>query len=277
MLRGSLRIAERERPVIREYKYTPLEDPNECIRLISFMPSPEGGPFRAEIFEVELCDAPSYRALSYTWGVPSDALKEIEICLGTKTNLIGKVPGAFGLIPRCKRGDHMTYFEPQRFLVSPSLESAIRGIDALIDGDVAIWIDALCIDQSNDMEKGYQVLSMDRIYRRADSVYIWLGEEAEESDLAMELLQVHHFTCGWGSDKEKDPVIQWEEFEKKNREVEVPLASFWKANKTSMVLKTLGHSRECFRAEKKHFVRQKRNMLGVHRRRCCRLSQEVLQ
>ena len=97
----SLPIAEREVPVVEEYKYTPLEDLKEWIRLVRFFLSPEGAPFRVEILERKLCEAPAYKALSYTWGLPSDASVEIEFCLMTGTpfmgeNLIGKVPGAFG-------------------------------------------------------------------------------------------------------------------------------------------------------------------------------------
>jgi hypothetical protein len=38
-----------------------------------------------------------------------------------------------------------------------------------------IWIDALCIDQSNTTERNHQVLSMGRIYKTALEVFAWLG------------------------------------------------------------------------------------------------------
>jgi Heterokaryon incompatibility protein (HET)/Ankyrin repeats (3 copies) len=38
-----------------------------------------------------------------------------------------------------------------------------------------IWIDAICIDQSNDEERGHQVRLMRKIYEAANCVSIWLG------------------------------------------------------------------------------------------------------
>jgi Heterokaryon incompatibility protein (HET)/Ankyrin repeats (3 copies) len=38
-----------------------------------------------------------------------------------------------------------------------------------------IWIDAICIDQSNDLERGHQVGLMRKIYEAAQCVSIWLG------------------------------------------------------------------------------------------------------
>ena len=100
----------------------------------------------------------------------------------------------------------------------------MRGLHAMIGG-VPIWVDAICIDQSNDMEKGHQVLFMDRIYRRADRVFIWLGEEAEESGLAMDLLAEYSIICGCGADQEKDQATQRKEFEERTEK----WTSHWRA------------------------------------------------
>jgi hypothetical protein len=40
-----------------------------------------------------------------------------------------------------------------------------------------IWIDALCIDQSNTLERQHQVQQMGRIYSKAKSVISWLGTD----------------------------------------------------------------------------------------------------
>jgi len=40
---------------------------------------------------------------------------------------------------------------------------------------VALWVDALCINQENDAEKTVQVMKMNQIYQKAYSVCIWLG------------------------------------------------------------------------------------------------------
>jgi hypothetical protein len=56
-------------------------------------------------------------------------------------------------------------------------------------GYFAIWIDAVCIDQGNIVERGQQVAMMDEIYRRANSVYVWLGCSNDVSDKVMRQLR----------------------------------------------------------------------------------------
>ena len=52
-----------------------------------------------------------------------------------------------------------------------------------------LWIDALCINQSNAEEKTQQVRKMHRIYSLASRVIIWLVESDSDSDLAIACLQ----------------------------------------------------------------------------------------
>jgi hypothetical protein len=52
---------------------------------------------------------------------------------------------------------------------------------------VKLWVDALCIDQGNILERNVQIEMMGAIYEKASLTWIWLGEEAEESNLGMEL------------------------------------------------------------------------------------------
>lgn len=39
-----------------------------------------------------------------------------------------------------------------------------------------IWIDAVCIDQSNDAEKSVQIPLMSEVYKQAQQVLVWLGD-----------------------------------------------------------------------------------------------------
>ncbi|KAI9779440.1 MAG: hypothetical protein M1839_007405 [Geoglossum umbratile] len=43
-----------------------------------------------------------------------------------------------------------------------------------------IWVDAICINQSDDLEKAEQVALMGDIYKSAQSVVIWLGREHQD-------------------------------------------------------------------------------------------------
>jgi Heterokaryon incompatibility protein (HET) len=45
-----------------------------------------------------------------------------------------------------------------------------------------MWIDAICVNQKNKVERSSQVLYMGRIFSIARDVIIWLGESSELSD-----------------------------------------------------------------------------------------------
>ena len=51
-----------------------------------------------------------------------------------------------------------------------------------------LWVDALCINQRNVLERGGQVSIMSKIFRHATKVLVWLGEAADDSDLLFELM-----------------------------------------------------------------------------------------
>jgi hypothetical protein len=50
------------------------------------------------------------------------------------------------------------------------------------------WIDAICIDQSNILERNHQVNQMSQIYSQADLVIVWLGNAGTFSDIAIEYI-----------------------------------------------------------------------------------------
>ena len=61
------------------------------------------------------------------------------------------------------------------FLVRENLYHALRSFRRA-DEDRRIWIDALCIDQSNTDERNSQVARMREIFANATEVAVWLGE-----------------------------------------------------------------------------------------------------
>jgi hypothetical protein len=108
---------------------------------------------------------PSYQALSYTWGDPE---AKVRITLNGR-----------------------------RFLVTPNLDCALRSFrrrrDVGLSMQLPFWIDAICINQEDTMERDEQVRRMKSIYRDAEKVVIWLGNYEEPGD---EKLQI---TSGqWG-------------------------------------------------------------------------------
>lgn len=72
------------------------------------------------------------------------------------------------------------------FRVSINLYRALAHLGrAEPERTMPIWIDAICINQKDDEEKGLQVARMREIYRNAMRTIIWLGEGTEASDLVM--------------------------------------------------------------------------------------------
>ncbi|KAF1960665.1 hypothetical protein CC80DRAFT_387660, partial [Byssothecium circinans] len=108
------------------------------------------------ISHVSLGQTPPYLALSYTWGDSSQ----------TGIILVG---GAF-------------------FQVGKNLEIALAHLTK-DEEPLTLWIDALCIDQTDNVEKSEQVQQMQHIYSRAASVINWLGPAADYSDVAMDWIQ----------------------------------------------------------------------------------------
>lgn len=55
---------------------------------------------------------------------------------------------------------------------------------------IALWVDAICINQKNSEEKTQQLRQMAQVYLKADFVCVWLGEADEDgkSDRAMDFI-----------------------------------------------------------------------------------------
>lgn len=61
-----------------------------------------------------------------------------------------------------------------------------------------LWVDALCIDQSNDSEKTQQVQQMGTIYKTAAAVVLWLGPEENESNGILDKLsEIGDLAIAW--------------------------------------------------------------------------------
>ncbi|KAI0167043.1 HET-domain-containing protein [Hypoxylon sp. FL1284] len=77
--------------------------------------------------------------------------------------------------------------QPYIFKIPKSLGAAIRMLR--YHKQFRVWIDYVCIDQTDTDEKNHQVPMMSRIYGDAERVYVWLGEEADNSGAAMEFIE----------------------------------------------------------------------------------------
>ncbi|KAF2966163.1 hypothetical protein GQX73_g7402 [Xylaria multiplex] len=115
-------------------------------------------------------EAPPYKALSYAWG-------------NANTNRVILVDDIGIRIPENLFNALIT-LRPSK---SPIL----------------MWVDYLCINQRNDIEKAWQVALMGDIYERADQVLAWLGCGDSESQRAIEYLDelgAEAYSCGFYHD-----------------------------------------------------------------------------
>ncbi|KAK1657553.1 heterokaryon incompatibility protein-domain-containing protein [Colletotrichum godetiae] len=148
----------------------------------------------ATLHQVRLCDTDkdttNYVALSYTWGYPVTSTEQWGPYSAKPEKIVAKAklilvnPGDYrrmisddNAISDCSWVDRSQLFEYKMtenlsdFLMSLTSRSEER--DAHIP---LIWIDAICIDQTNPQEKAVQIPLMGEIYAKSSAVYIWLGK-----------------------------------------------------------------------------------------------------
>ncbi|KAK6850205.1 HET-domain-containing protein [Apiospora arundinis] len=127
--------------------YQELDHTRHEIRIIRINPGQRQDDVSCQLETVSLDRRPKYDTLSYNWGNSQD------------TSTI------------CVNG--------QLVKISANLLDALRGVrDAR--KTVALWADALCIDQSNESEKSRQVAMMGQVYRQGRQTWISLGLPDED-------------------------------------------------------------------------------------------------
>jgi hypothetical protein len=172
------RIVSRVRKT--EYVYSPLTDLDD-IRLLVIRPADKTShPLYCEL--VLSTNKPDplhpYEALSYMWGT-EDATEEIKIFHPTLSGVfITAGPG-----PRRTLLGRLW----ASFFVRPNLYAALVHLRDK-KKNVVVWVDALCIDQTNIAERSEQVTKMADIYNRATNVCVWLGSGNLRSQLALQFI-----------------------------------------------------------------------------------------
>ncbi|KAF9767935.1 hypothetical protein IL306_014830, partial [Fusarium sp. DS 682] len=143
----------------KQYIYMPLSNGSNSreIRLIRLHPGSGDSPLRADILHASLDSdmAGRYEAVSYAW-----------------------------------EDGHKTYkLETSRgiLLITPSLFHALHRFRIKEEPRI-LWADAVCINQSDSAEKANQVAMMRDIYASAVRTLVYLGREANGSEIVGDLL-----------------------------------------------------------------------------------------
>lgn len=121
-----------------------FDNPRTQLRLLKLHRRIPFSTLSGELLSFELSDAPTYYAVSYVWGHGPQDMQSMKLN-GMDFDIKGNV---HQILQRCSSFSREHY----------------------------IWIDTICIDQSNVQEKTEQVRSMRDIYSRSEHVLICLGE-----------------------------------------------------------------------------------------------------
>ncbi|KAK1759083.1 heterokaryon incompatibility protein-domain-containing protein [Echria macrotheca] len=154
-----------------EYSSLPDDGSSVCIRLLELLPGKGGEEIRIKLSPVSLSQEIKYEALSYCWG--SAKTTGFILCNGKSFAVTANLMGALEMLRQ-------------------------------EDSTSRLWIDAVCINQGSISERNQQVAVMRDIYSNANQTIVWLGPEADGSEIALgiipDLLAVRDkFGGGWGN------------------------------------------------------------------------------
>ncbi|KAJ8118304.1 hypothetical protein OPT61_g689 [Boeremia exigua] len=147
------------------------------VRLFTVEPGDVDDPITCTLSEASLDESSnSYNALSYCWGASNSS-----VWITCNSRPLSITPNL-----------HAALCEYRRRATSTPL-----------------WVDAVCIDQSNTAERTAQVRMMQTIYSEAACVIVWLGEAEATDTRALELLKMIN--------------APWATFTHPSHQVEIPL------------------------------------------------------
>lgn len=158
----------RRRTKLQLFHHEPLIDPARQIRLLRILPESTDTQLRLQLeiynLDVDLANngaanaVPPFVAVSYMWGIKT-RLQSI-IVNGKSLDITANCRYALWQAFRCP----------------------------LVQLDGHIWVDSICINQSDLLEKSAQVKIMGSIYRKATSVLACTGNHGDDSEYVFEVL-----------------------------------------------------------------------------------------
>ena len=138
------------------YRYSPLKHEHD-IRLLYLLPGSNEAPLSCSLRIVSLSEIPDYEAVSYTWGEP-----------------------IFSASIEC--------FSKGQLPITENLSKALYHL-RLANRSRILWIDAICINQQDLVERSHQVTLLRDTFQKAKNVVVWLGEDTGDANEAFEILR----------------------------------------------------------------------------------------
>lgn len=140
------------------YETLPVYSGTRSIRVLDLHGAPTyDSPLYGNLRLVALKDCPRFAALSYVWGLRSASEDGIITCNDCDLRITKNCRDALLALRN-------------RF------------------GFLSIWVDAICINQEDNIEKASQIPLMEEIYTWSYAVYVWLGPSCDKSDRAVRWL-----------------------------------------------------------------------------------------
>ncbi|KAH9207890.1 heterokaryon incompatibility protein-domain-containing protein, partial [Leptodontidium sp. 2 PMI_412] len=158
--------------------YSRLDFLSYEIRLLNIQEASDDKELCCTLEHTTLIEPGSYYALSYCWG---DLRSKKKILINNTIVEVGH-----------------------------NLEAALQQLRSR--GYIRIWIDALCINQNDDEERGLQIRNMRQIYSQALSVILWLGDDPDNTANAIKYLFENERYIATETEKEWD-VQRWRLFQ----------------------------------------------------------------
>lgn len=169
------RMTSAENAPLQSFPYQALKSVHE-IRLLQLDLSPHNNnAVQATLTHASLHDPPPppYTALSYFWGVKATKCITVN---GYPVSASDELHAALHQLRHepttDARGAHEVDAEKLRHVGYAKFPRSL-------------WVDALCINQDDAVEKGQQVKLMHDIYTNAADVLVWLGPGTTETDSSM--------------------------------------------------------------------------------------------
>jgi hypothetical protein len=179
--------SDRWLPRLSALAYQPIDSENGEIRLVDLLPGQYDDMVRMVLHAKNLNDKPCYEALSYAWGTTLSSNRASVNCFPVR--------------------------------VQESLDLGLRRL-RLTSGPRTLWVDALCINQSDVRERSHQVKQMSMIYKSASQVVVWLGEWPDldicphPQDCRTMWIDMLDDWCNLPEDENDQSAIQVDEFSK---------------------------------------------------------------
>lgn len=136
--------------------YTALTTPR-AIRILTLHSGTPSDAIAISLDTVTIEQSGLYEALSYSW---DDQIPSIAISCN----------------------------QTRELKITPNVSEALLEL-RLSNEDRRLWIDQICIDQDNMIERSQQIQLMKDIYLNAQQVVFWLGRAADDSALAFDFLE----------------------------------------------------------------------------------------